>query len=138
VSEEFPEQLAVYLAEREAQRASAVDATLGALTERERRLVCEAAVMGYVQGTRHPAGAEHPKNAAVLHLVIDACLAFSDLYPVITGVQPCSECQHPKYNHREGEDPVSPGTCLECEADDDEDAHHDYAAAPSPRSPEPR
>jgi hypothetical protein len=86
--------------------------------------------MGYVQGRRHPKDADHPKDTAVLHLVVDACLAAPDLYPVITGVQPCGECQHPQYNHRDGDDPVSPGVCLQCESEGAADeAHHDYAAA---------
>jgi hypothetical protein len=129
VPDGIPDQLVAYLAERDAQRARDVDATLACLTERERRLVREAAVMGYVQGRRHPKDAAHPKDSAVLRLVIDAAIAVPDLYPVITGVQPCSECRHPKYNHREGDDPVSPGVCLQCEAEDAEEAHHDYAAA---------
>jgi hypothetical protein len=130
MSHGLPDQLVAYLAERDTQRANAVDATLACLTERERRLVREAAVMGYVQGRRHPKDADHPKDTAVLHLVVDACLAAPDLYPVITGVQPCGECQHPQYNHRDGDDPVSPGVCLQCESEGAADeAHHDYAAA---------
>jgi hypothetical protein len=125
----LPDQLVAYLVERDTQRANAVDATLACLTERERRLVREAAVMGYVQGRRHLAGDDQPKDAAVLHLVVDACLAAPDLYPVIAGVQPCGECQHPEYNHRDGEDPVSPGVCLQCETEGNEEAHHDYAVA---------
>jgi hypothetical protein len=38
---------------------------------------------------------------------------------------PCAECSHPKYVHEEGDDPVTPGLCLECT---DDDAHHDYTA----------
>jgi hypothetical protein len=129
VTDALPEFLVTYLMERDAQRANAVDATLACLTERERRLVREAAVMGYVQGRRYLTGDDHPKDSAVLHLVVDACLAAPDLYPVITGVQPCGECRHPEYNHRDGEDPVSPGVCLQCEAEGAEEAHHDYAVA---------
>jgi nucleotide-binding universal stress UspA family protein len=40
-------------------------------------------------------------------------------------VQPCDECAHPQDAHREGDDPVTPGTCGVCEADE---AHHDYGA----------
>lgn len=35
----------------------------------------------------------------------------------------CAECGHPQTVHQDGDDPVTPGTCLACEADD---AHHDY------------
>lgn len=81
--ETVPEALLAYFAQREADRAEAVTAFLDKLTERERRLMREAAVMGYVRGRMHPEGAEHPKDAAVLAEVVDACLAFPDLYPVI-------------------------------------------------------
>ena len=120
---ELPEPLLAYFAQREQQRAEAVDAVLASLTERERRLVREAAVMGYVQGRRHPADVDHPKDSAVLSLVIGECLANRDLYPVISGVRPCGECGHPQYAHREGDDPVSPGQCASCAEDD---AWHDY------------
>lgn len=126
---ELPETLIRYVAERDAQRARDVDTILAALTERERRLIREAAVMGYVQGRRHPEGHPHPKDGAVLGLVVDACLAAPDLYPVISGVRSCGECQHPEYNHRDGEDPVTPGVCLQCEAAGSDDAHHDYRLA---------
>lgn len=126
---ELPETLIRYLAERDTQRAENVDAVVAALTERERRLVREAAVMGYVQGRRHPADETHPKDSAVFSSVIDACLAAPDLYPVISGVRPCSECAHPQYAHKDGEDPVSPGICLACDAEDSDDAHHDYGLA---------
>jgi len=130
---EIPEALVHYLAARDAQRTEDVESVLASLTERERRLVREAAVMGYVQGRQHPAGDDHPKDAAVLSLVVDACLANRDLYPVITGVRPCGECSHPEYNHRDGDDPVTPGTCLQCEAEGAlDEAHHDFTAAAPP------
>ena len=82
----MPDALLAYLAQRDAQRADAVDAFLASLTERERRLMREAAVMGYVRGRMHPEGEPHPKDGTVLAEVIDACLAFPDLYPVIAAV----------------------------------------------------
>ena len=126
---EPPAALITYLAEREPPRANDVAAPLACLTERERRLIREAAVMGYVQGRRHPEHQDQPKDAAVLAEVVDACLAMPDLYPVISGVRPCAECGHPQYSHRDGDDPVTPGACLACEADDPDEAHHDYRAA---------
>lgn len=42
------------------------------------------------------------------------------------GAQPCAECSHPKDTHREGDDPVTPGTCDACEAEDPDEARHDH------------
>lgn len=123
---ELPAAYLAYLAKRDAQRADAITATLGCLSERELRLVREAAVMGYVRGRMHLEGEPHPKDTAVLAEVIDACLAAPDLYPVISGVRPCTECDHPEYGHREGDDPVSPGSCLACGPDGEP---HDFEAA---------
>lgn len=75
-----------YIASRDAQRADAVDAFLAALTNREQTLMRDAAVMGYVHGRQHPRDADHPKDSAVLRLVIDACLTFPDLYPATAAV----------------------------------------------------
>lgn len=83
---DLPEPLVTYLAQRDAARAEAVASVLGALTDRERALIKEAAVMGYVRGTMHPKGEKHPKDSAVLAEVVDACLAFPDLYPAINFV----------------------------------------------------
>jgi hypothetical protein len=128
----IPEALINYLADRDAQRTRNVEATLAALTERERRLIREAAVMGYVQGRRHPDDEDHPKDAAVLALVVDACLAHPDLYPVTSGILPCAECRHPAYNHRNADDPADSGTCLQCDAEGSlSDAHHDYRQTPN-------
>lgn len=74
-----------YLAEREAQRADAVSDVLARLTDRERALIKDVAAMGYVQGMRHPQGERVPKDGPILAQVIDACLAFPDLYPAISG-----------------------------------------------------
>lgn len=41
----------------------------------------------------------------------------------------CAECDHPKHVHIEGEGPVTPGTCADCQ---DDDAHHDYEARQDP------
>lgn len=128
MAEALPGWLVDYMRKRDQQRADEVNSVLAALTDRERRLVREAAVMGYVHGRQHPAGADHPKDSTVVANVIAACLSNSDLYLVLSGVRPCGECGHPKYNHRDdGEDPVTPGTCLQCEAEGaEDDACHDY------------
>jgi hypothetical protein len=80
---EFPAELLVYLAKREEQRAQRVTRALNALTERERALVKEAAVMGYVQGAMR---GDTPPDSVAVHTVIDACFAFPDLYPTIAAL----------------------------------------------------
>lgn len=86
MSHQLPDQLVAYLATREQQRADNVNAFLVSLTTRERALITQTAVMGYVQGVRHPDGERIPKNAPLLAQVIDACFSFPDLYPAISGV----------------------------------------------------
>jgi hypothetical protein len=83
---ELPDFLASYLDRRCQERAAGVKDFLDRLTLRERALVRDFAVMGYVQGCRHPEGAPHPKDSAVLDLVTDACMAFSDLYPAVARI----------------------------------------------------
>jgi hypothetical protein len=141
MSAQLPESLVRYLATRDAQRADEIRSILDALTVREQRLVMDAAVMGYVRGKMSGRAEPVPKNGeiigevvdaclthrdAILREVVGACLSFSDLYVVLAGVRPCRECTHPEYAHREGEDPVTPGVCLQCEAENPDDAHHDY------------
>lgn len=38
----------------------------------------------------------------------------------------CAECGHPKDEHEEGDDPVTPGQCAACDEDDD---RHDFLPA---------
>jgi hypothetical protein len=80
---DLPEFLISYMERQRASRADAVNAVLASLTDRERALIRDAAVMGYVRGTMHPKGEPHPKDSAVLAEVIDACLALPDLYPAV-------------------------------------------------------
>jgi hypothetical protein len=75
-----------YLAIRDQQRADAVRDTLATMTDRERALVREAAVMGYVTGARTHAHRDRiPPDADILAEVVGACLAMDDLYPTIAG-----------------------------------------------------
>ncbi|WP_328934172.1 MULTISPECIES: hypothetical protein [unclassified Streptomyces] len=83
---DIPEALAWYLLERDAQHAEAVAAFLTALTDRERALIRDFAVMGYVQGRMHRTGDDHPKDSHVLALTVDACLAHRDLYPAVNAI----------------------------------------------------
>jgi hypothetical protein len=81
---EIPDALATYLAARDHTRADQIADAFAALTPREKSLVWEAAVMGYVQGTqaRHPAV---PADSVIVADVIGACIAMPDLYPAIAG-----------------------------------------------------
>jgi len=87
VAEDIPpsDPLYAYLVCQDTARRRRAAEVFNALSDRERRLVKEAAVMGYVQGRMHPDGAEHPKDAEVVFLVIDGCLSNPDLYPTLAG-----------------------------------------------------
>lgn len=77
-----------YLATREQQRQANITAALERLSDRERLLIREAAVMGYVQGRFSVAasdGTPIPPDSQVLALVVDGCLAMGDRYPLISG-----------------------------------------------------
>jgi hypothetical protein len=87
----LPEQLIRYLAERDAQHAEAALNLLTGLTGREYLLVKEAAVMGYVQGMRHPREEAIPKDRQIALIVADAVLAVPDLYPTLTGWVPADD-----------------------------------------------
>lgn len=82
----LPAALVAYLDAQDTAHAEAVRAFLGALTDRERALIKDIAVMGYVRGTMAPKGERIPKDSHVLAEVIDACLAFHDLYPAVAAV----------------------------------------------------
>ncbi|MEU1078188.1 hypothetical protein ABZ404_36990 [Streptomyces sp. NPDC005878] len=92
VPEPAADPLLCYLAKREAARVVRVQAFLDSLNPRERALMKEVAVMGYVRGTLHPAGETVPKEDAILAQVIDACFAFPDLYPAIAVIE-----RHPRF-----------------------------------------
>lgn len=74
-----------YLARQDAARADRAAAAFTALTDRERLLVHDAAVMGYVRGTMAPKGEAIPKDSAIVQEVVTACLSFPDIYPTLTG-----------------------------------------------------
>lgn len=85
------EFLVDYFAARESQRFADVNELLSRCTDREALLIKEAAVMGYVQGTRHSAGEDIPKDRQIAYGVLAACLVFPDLYPTITGWTPATD-----------------------------------------------
>jgi hypothetical protein len=85
------EDLMRYLAGRAQEHQDAVDALLAQLTERERRLVREAAVMGYVRGRMSIPGAmlnppPMPTDTEITHEVVGAALAMPELYPVLNWI----------------------------------------------------
>ncbi|MEV1013751.1 MULTISPECIES: hypothetical protein [unclassified Micromonospora] len=86
----LPPELIRYFEVRRQERADAVSRALSTLRPYERRLVREAAVMGYVRGTmagRVDANmgrdTQIPKDSAVLFEVVEACIAMDDLYPYL-------------------------------------------------------
>jgi hypothetical protein len=79
----LPEGLLRYFQIREQQRADEIAAVLSQLTDRERALVREAAVMGFVRGARFGCDQEVPRDSRILAEVIGACLSFPDIYPTI-------------------------------------------------------
>lgn len=104
---DIPEQLATYFQQRAAARASAVNEVLDGLTERERGLVHDAAVMGYVQGLMRPREEGCPKDSQVVAGVIHACLSHPDLYPTLTGYVPiplCAVCGRAEDEHEIGDE----------------------------------
>jgi hypothetical protein len=80
---ELPQQLVDYFEQRQQARADRVRAFLDNLTDRERALVHDAAVMGYVRGTRHPRDEEIPLDPAIIADVVNACFVSPDLYPTV-------------------------------------------------------
>lgn len=79
------EKLLDYLKARDEQRLNEVETFLNSLTKKQRQLVKEAAVMGYVQGVQaERARVESiPPDSEIVHRVVAACQSFSDLYPRI-------------------------------------------------------
>lgn len=84
--------VAAYLRLSAERRQARVEEMLNGLSERERLLVREAAVMGYVRGA-HSANAqaarepEIPPDSAIVLDVLAACDAHRDLYPTLTGYE---------------------------------------------------
>lgn len=87
MSTSIPDDIVRYLAERDRQRAEQVRQRWASLTERERALVREAAVMAYVRGVMAAGGTSRdvqiPPDSAVVRTVISACQAMPDLYPTL-------------------------------------------------------
>lgn len=80
-------ELLRYLAAQDQRRADDVEQTLAAMTERERGLVREAAVMGYVLGAAQNApGARIPADSHITRLVVASCRSGPTLFPVMSAL----------------------------------------------------
>lgn len=90
---EIPDATVEMFAARQQARANAVAELFGSPTVRERRLVEEAAVMGYVQGTMRPKDEEIPLNRVILASVLNACRHQSDLYPTLSHLGKAKTCE---------------------------------------------
>jgi hypothetical protein len=76
-----------YFAARRSHREGVVVAKYAALTEREKALVREAAVLGYVQGFRaSPYTEAIPGDRLIVAGVLDAVDSFADLYPTLAAL----------------------------------------------------
>lgn len=99
---DLPPGLLDYFEARERDHLHRVEMVLQGMNPRERKLVREAAVMGYVRGEMQgrisaggggirAAGRDYPGDRAVLIDVIGACLSMADLYPTITRLERVGE-----------------------------------------------
>lgn len=79
----LPETIARYLDRMDSSRRGDIARVLDGLTEREVLLVKDAAVMGWVQGMRYH-DLRIPGDSKIVTTVVDACLAFPDLYPTLS------------------------------------------------------
>lgn len=81
---ELPEAFLTYLAARDQERNERFHSMLSGLTERETRLIREAAVMGYVQGTQAGRDVPVPRDSDIVRSVLLAADTFDDLYPTLS------------------------------------------------------
>lgn len=84
-----PDGIVRDVAARDQERAERVNQAWAALTDRERALVREAAVMGWVRGVLST-GVEPniPPDMTIVRTVIGACQHMRDLYPTLGGESP--------------------------------------------------
>lgn len=104
----LPQYLVDYILKRDQQYMQDVNDFLASLTQRERLLLKDIAVMGYVQGMRRPKNEKIPTDGAIVCTVVHACFAFSDKYPAVRGQRAEMNCRH-------GDEYHGPETgCTEC------------------------
>lgn len=94
VPEDVTSMLAKVFAANAADRQRRYDALLETLTVREKLIFRDAAIAGFVQGTRF-AGLRHdadfPKDQHILTEALSAITSFPDLYPTVSGYAPDEE-----------------------------------------------
>lgn len=95
VNPELLEGLARVMSANQQRRAARAAIALKTLSPYERRLVCEAAVMGYILGRRTGLakgrrgdsilsdGDDFPRDAAIVQAVLQHCDSTEDLYPYL-------------------------------------------------------
>lgn len=84
---DLPDWLPTYFAERELMRADMRDGALAGLTPRERALVREFAVMGFVHGRMASRESELPSDSAILARVVDGMLSSAgEAFTVFRGI----------------------------------------------------
>lgn len=92
----LPDAYVRYLAARDQQRVNAVQSTLAAMTEVERRIFREAAVMGYVCGVMAVPSRNNvpiPPDTDIVNEVIDSIHGFDDRYPITNSLtRSCATC----------------------------------------------
>jgi hypothetical protein len=90
----IPDALLEMFAENQRQRDRRTAALWFALTERERALVREAAVMAYVHGGMSkpgPAPDPFPRDMAIVATVLEAVQSFEDRYPTLSRYVPTDD-----------------------------------------------
>lgn len=82
------DRLIRYFEIREQHRADEIAGVLAGLPDRERALVREAAVMGFVRGAMFAGGGrktpEIPRDSRIVAEVVGACLSMPETYPTLT------------------------------------------------------
>jgi len=81
----LPPAIVAYLQTQAEGRVETANDAMKQLTDRERHILREAAVMGWVRGAMAAGGGREaiPKDIAILVEVINCCRSNSDLYPKI-------------------------------------------------------
>lgn len=81
----LPPEIVAYLQSQADGRVETANDAMKQLTDRERHVLREAAVMGWVRGAMAAGGGREsiPKDIAILVEVINCCRSNSDLYPKI-------------------------------------------------------
>lgn len=77
------DELTAYLAQRERRRLAAVNRVFQTLKPYERRLVWEAAVMGFIRGRLAGSDLPPPDDPAIVVEVLDAAITIDEHYPYL-------------------------------------------------------